>query len=64
MLLRAQFLWDLLLRMHAKLHEVDSPAFVSLAKALLGITWSVPPGKAEASAGYTAHLQVRWATTR
>ena len=40
--LRARFLLDTLLQRFAGLHEVDSPHFVSLAVALLGITFAAP----------------------
>ncbi|MCI0433302.1 MAG: DUF4157 domain-containing protein [Gemmatimonadetes bacterium] len=41
--LRAQMIFDLLLQQHAKLHSVDSPSHVGLAKALFGISFAAPP---------------------
>lgn len=40
---RAEAIFDAILQKEAKIHEVDTPPFISLAKALLGITFAAPP---------------------
>ncbi|MFN0067753.1 MAG: M35 family metallo-endopeptidase, partial [Limisphaerales bacterium] len=41
--LRAEFLFDELLQERAKIHAVDSPSYVSLARTLFGISFAAPP---------------------